>query len=172
MRSENQQNIPVFCYKSEKHINITHMKKYVLAMLAMMMTVMSGFAFDKYSVDRSDLPEAAREFISTYFPKAKVGMIKTDKHLLKKTDYDVKLVNGTMIEFNNSGKWTSVDCKGKEVPQEIIPKSIRNYVKKNFQDVKIVRIEKTTTKYEIGLSDDVELTFNLLGQFKGIKMDD
>ncbi|MDE6057987.1 MAG: PepSY-like domain-containing protein, partial [Muribaculaceae bacterium] len=54
----------------------------------------------------------------------------------------------------------------------IVPKTIRTYVKKNFPDVKIVKIEKTSTKYEVGLSDDVELTFNLLGQFKSMKMDD
>ncbi len=43
-------------------------------------------------------------------------MIKVDKHLLKKIDYDVKLVNGTKIEFNNSGEWTSVDCKRRVSP--------------------------------------------------------
>ena len=148
------------------------MKKYLFLIVAVMFSFMSGYAFDKYSIDRNDLPEAAQNFLKEYFPKAKVGMVKTDKHLLKKTDYDVKLVNGTKIEFNNAGKWTSVDCKTREVPEGIIPRSIRTYVKKNFQDVKIVKIEKTTTKYEVKLSDDVELTFNLLGQFKSMKMDD
>ncbi len=65
-----------------------------------------------------------------------------------------------------------MDCKTREVPSGIIPRTIRNYVKKNFPDVKIVKIEKTSSKYEVGLSDDVELTFNLLGQFKSMKMDD
>lgn len=148
------------------------MKKYVFLIMVLIMGVMSGYAFDKYSVDRNDLPEAAQSFLKEYFPKAKVGMVKTDKHLLKKTDYDVKLVNGTKIEFNNAGKWTSVDCKTREVPEGIIPKTIRSYVKKNFPDVKIVKIEKSSTKYEVGLSDDVELTFNLLGQFKSMKMND
>lgn len=148
------------------------MKKYLFLIVAVVFSFMSGYAFDKYSIDRNDLPETAQNFLKEYFPKAKVGMIKTDKHLLKKTDYDVKLVNGTKIEFNNAGKWTSVDCKTREVPEGIIPRSIRTYVKKNFPDVKIVKIEKTTTKYEVGLSDDVELTFNLLGQFKSMKMDD
>ncbi|MDE7409585.1 MAG: PepSY-like domain-containing protein [Muribaculaceae bacterium] len=148
------------------------MKKYLFLITVMVFSFLSGYAFDKYSINRNDLPEAAQKFLTTYFPKAKVGMIKTDKHFLKKTDYDVRLVNGTTIEFNNSGKWTSVDCKGKEVPKDIIPKAIRNYVNKNFSDVKIVKIEKTSTKYEIGLSDDVELIFNLLGQFKSVKMDD
>lgn len=141
-------------------------------MLALMLGFLSGYAFDKYTIDRNDLPEAAQNFLKDYFPKSKVGMVKTDKHLLKKTDYDVKLVNGTKVEFNNAGKWTAVDCKTREVPEGIIPKSIRTYVRKNFPEVKIVRIKKTTSKYEVGLSDDVELTFNLLGQFKGMKMDD
>ena len=148
------------------------MKKYLLILIAVMFSFTSGYAFDKYSIDRSDLPEAAQDFLTQYFPKSKVGMIKVDKHLLKKTDYDVKLVNGTRIEFSNAGKWTSVDCKDRAVPENIIPKAIRNYVRKNCPDVKIVKIKKTSSKYEVGLSDDVELTFNLLGQFKGAKIDD
>lgn len=147
------------------------MKKYLIVILAVIACTMSVYA-DKYSIDRSDLPEPAQEFLTKHFPKAKVGLVKTDKHLLRKTDYDVKLVNGTKIEFNNAGKWTSVDCKGKEVPSSIIPKTISNYVKKNYPDVKIVKIEKSLTKYEVKLSDDVELTFNSLGQFKSVKLDD
>lgn len=148
------------------------MKKISLLITLIITVCFSVYAQDKYSINRDDLPEPAREFLTEHFPKAKVGMIKTDRHFLKKTDYDVKLVNGTKIEFNNSGKWTSVDCKRSAVPDAIIPRTIRNYVRKNYPDVKIVRIEKTTSKYEIGLSDDVELTFNLLGQFKGVKISD
>lgn len=136
------------------------------------MTAMTSYALDKYTINREDLPESAQQFLTTYFPKAKVSMVKTDKHFLKKTDYDVKLVDGTKIEFSNSGKWTSVDCKKKAVPQDIIPKAIRNYVKMNYTDGKIVKIEKTSSKYEVKLSDNVELTFNLLGQFKSKKMGD
>lgn len=168
----NQPNNVGFCLYSEKHINDTGMKKYILVMITLVMTAMTGFAFDKYSIDRDDLPEAAQQFLTTYFPKAKVSMVKTDKHFLKKTDYDVKLVNGTIIEFSNSGKWTSVDCKGREVPKDIIPRTIRNYVNKNFPKEKIVKIEKTSSKYEVRLSDKVELTFNLLGQFKSMKKGD
>ena len=148
------------------------MKKLILTLfLAIFVTGMAS-AFDKYTLDRSNLPQKAQDFLLEYFPKAKVGMIKVDKHLLKKTDYDVKLVNGTKIEFNNSGKWTPVDCKSREVPEGIIMKPIRNYVAKNFQDVKIVKIERKSSGFEVGLSDGVELKFNLLGQFKSVKMDD
>ncbi len=148
------------------------MKKLLLLIALVLSVAVTASAQDKYSIDRDDLPQAAREFLTEHFPKAKVGLIKTDRHLLKKTDYDVKLVNGTKIEFSNSGRWTSVDCKKSAVPESIIPRAIRSYVKKNYPDVKIVKIERTSSKYEVGLSDDVGLTFNLLGQFKGVKLTD
>ena len=148
------------------------MKKLLLTLLLILTTAGMANAFDKYTINRDELPQKAQDFISEYFPKAKIGLIKVDKHLLKKTDYDVRLVNGTTIEFSNSGKWTEVDCKSREVPQGIIMKPIRNYVAKTFSDVKIVKIEKKSSGYEVKLSDGVELKFNLVGQFKSVKMDD
>lgn len=147
------------------------MKKFLLLLVIIAVSVGIANA-DKYTINRNDLPEAAQTMLKEYFPKAKVGMIKVDRHLLKKTDYDVRLVNGTKIEFNNAGKWTSVDCKTREVPSGLIMKPIRNYVSKNFTDVKILKIQKKSSGYEIKLSDGVELKFNLLGQFKSVKLDD
>lgn len=126
---------------------------------------------DSYDIDRSKLPQAAQEMLKEYFPKAKIAMIKIDRGLLKKTDYDVKLTNGTKIEFKNNGKWKSVDCKTRAVPSGLVMKPIRNYVEKNFPDVKITKIEKTSRGYEIELSDDVEVKFDHLGTFKGIDID-
>lgn len=146
------------------------MRKIVFTLLLVVVGLGVARA-DKYTIDRSQLPEAAQQMLTEHFPKAKVSMIKVDKHLLKKTDYDVKLVNGTKIEFNNAGKWTSVDCKTREVPQGLILKPIQRYVKKNFPDVKIVKIEKDFKGFEVDLSDGVELKFDRLGTFKGADMD-
>lgn len=147
------------------------MKKFLLLFVMVFATVALARA-DKYTIDRDALPETAQTMLKEYFPKAKVGMIKVDRHLLKKTDYDVRLVNGTTIEFNNAGKWTSVNCKTREVPEGLIPRAIRNHVSKNYKDVKIVSIKKKSSGYEIGLSDGVMLKYGLLGQFKGIKLED
>lgn len=70
------------------------MRRILLALLAVMATF-GTIRADKYTIDRSNLPQQAQDMLTEYFPKAKVGMIKVDKHLLKKTDYDVRLVNGT-----------------------------------------------------------------------------
>lgn len=147
------------------------MKKFFILLFAVVLVSLTASA-DKYTIDREALPEAAREMLDEYFPKAKVGMIKVDRHLLRKTDYDVKLVNGTKIEFNNAGKWTSVDCKTREVPSGLVLKAIRTYVQKNFGDLKIVKIVKKTSSFDITLSDGVELRFSRLGQFKGAAIGD
>lgn len=148
------------------------MKKVLIFLMAFVFSVTSAYAFiDSYKVDRKNLPEEAQQMLKDYFPNAKVSLIKVDRHLLKKTDYDVRLTNGTKIEFSNKGKWTSVDCGSKALPDELVPKTIRNYVEKNYSDVKIVSIRKRNAGYDIGLSDNIELRFNLLGQFKGVKME-
>ena len=136
----------------------------------MLTSVSSAYAFiDSYTIDRDKLPTEAQEMLSEHFPKAKIGMIKVDRHLLKKADYEVRLVNGTTIEFNNKGKWRNVDCKNREVPATLVPKTIARSVTKNFPDVKITSIAKKSSGYEIGLSDGVVLRFDLLGIYKGVK---
>lgn len=97
------------------------MKRIFLLIMALVALVLPGHAIiDTYTINRDKLPEEARAMLDEYFPKAKVSMIKVDRHLLKKTDYDVKLVNGTTIEFSNKGKWKTVDCKKRAVPEELV----------------------------------------------------
>lgn len=149
------------------------MKRLLLTLVAIVMTVAASYAFiDSYTINRDKLPEEAQNMLTEYFPKAKISLIKIDRHLLKKTDYDVRLTNGTSIEFSNKGKWKSVNCGKKTVPESLIPKAIRNYVSKNYPDVTIVSIYKKSGGYEIGLSDNIVIKFNLLYQFKGVKMQD
>lgn len=147
------------------------MKKFLIALIAVI-SVCGVARADKYIIDREQLPEPAREMLAKYFPKAKIGMIKVDRHVLKKTDYDVKLVNGTKIEFDNAGKWTSVDCKTREVPEGLVMKAIRNYVANNGNGAFIVKVEKKLKGYEIELSDGVEMKFNHLGTLTHVEVDD
>lgn len=143
------------------------MKKLIMALMLLLIGggVASAFV-DSYVIDRSKLPKEAQQMLSEHFPKAKISSIKIDRHLLKKTDYDVKLTNGTKVEFSNAGKWKSVDCKNRAVPEALVTKAIRKYVDKNHSGQKIVKIEKKASGHEIRLSDGTELKFNLLGQVK------
>ena len=131
-------------------------------------SICSAYAiFDKYTIDRSQLPEEAQQMLDQYFPKAKVGMIKVDKHLLKKTDNDVRLTNGAKIEFSNKGKWTNVDCKKKSVPESLIPKAIRKSIARKYPEENIVRISRSTLYYTVGLANGKDLKYDRLGIFQG-----
>ncbi|WP_295729624.1 PepSY-like domain-containing protein [uncultured Muribaculum sp.] len=141
------------------------MRKILFVIFALIAFVPMAKA-DKYTLDRDALPVKAQEMLTTYFPKAKVSMIKVDRHLLKKTDYDVKLVNGTKIEFNNAGSWTSVDCKKRSVPDELVPQRIRKKVASTYPDATINKITKKSGGHIIVLSDGTELKFSVLGQLK------
>ena len=146
--------------------------KKILTSAALLLAVTlsaSALPFDKYSINRDDLPETAQEFLNTHFPKGKVSMVKTDKHLLKKTDYDVKLVNGTKIDFNNKGEWTIVDCKTKAVPVALLISPIKKYLKKHYSGQTVVKIEKKALAFELTLDDGTELKFDRLGTFKSAK---
>lgn len=147
------------------------MKKIILLLFMVIATSIAVRA-DKYTINREQLPEPARAMLEEYFPGKKIGMIKVDRHLLKKTDYDVRLTDGTKIEFSNAGKWTSVEMKKGAVPSGLIMRTIRNYIKKNFKDVQVVKIEKKRSGgYEIELSDGVELKFNAIGGIKSVDID-
>ena len=76
----------------------------MIAFVAGVISASAALPLDKYSINRKDLPEAAREMLDEHFPKAKVCMVKVDRHLLKKTDNDVRLTNGAKSEFSNKGK--------------------------------------------------------------------
>lgn len=145
------------------------MRKLII-LFAVVLGIFSASAklpLDKYSANRKDLPEAAREMLDEHFPKARVSMVKVDRHLLKRTDYDVKLTNGTKIEFSNKGRWTHVDCKKKSVPASLVPKPILNSVEKKFPKAKIVRISRSSLYYTVGLSNNKELKYDRLGIYQG-----
>lgn len=146
------------------------MIKKLIATIALIFCVISASAalpLDKYSINRKDLPEEAQQMLDENFPKAKVSMVKVDRHLLKKTDYDVRLTNGTKIEFSNKGRWTSVDCKKKSVPESLVPKAIRNSVAKKYSGETIVKISRSSLYYIVGLANGKELKYDRLGIFQG-----
>lgn len=146
------------------------MIRKILVIIALIFGVISASAalpLDKYSINRKDLPEEAQQMLDEHFPKAKVSMVKVDRHLLKKTDYDVRLTNGTKIEFSNKGRWTSVDCKKKSVPESLVPKAIRGNVEKKYDGVKIVKISRSSLYYIVGLANGKELKYDRLGIFQG-----
>ena len=84
-----------------------------------------------------------------------------------KTTYDVRLNDGTEVDFDSKGTWDKVDCGFSAVPAQLVPTAIANYVKANYAGATIVKIDKERHGYDIELSNDLELKFNKQGQLIG-----
>ena len=79
------------------------MKHIFLTLILVLATVCGAHAFvDSYTIDRDKLPAEAQEMLTEHFAKAKIGMIKVDQHLLKKTTgYEIGLSDGVIPLFNH-----------------------------------------------------------------------
>ena len=145
------------------------MKRIILSLAVLMMAAGTAFAGNDKPITVDELPVAAKQFITTYFPDVKVSYAKLEKELFSKS-YEVVFANGNKLEFNSKGEWKDVDCKFAEVPEGIVPQQIKKHVTANHEEAKIVEIERDRRDYEIKLSNGLELKFNM--KFNLIDIDD
>lgn len=140
------------------------MKKFIVFLAAAISSISILQGCDDTRISEKRLPAQAQEFISQYFPGISVTYAEKERDDRQK-EYNVKLADGTEIQFNEDGSWTSVDCEFSILPEGIVPDSITDYVKANYPESKIYKAEKEFGGYEIGLTGGVELIFNTAGEY-------
>lgn len=106
-----------------------------------------------------DLPEVSQEFLNTHFAGSPVALATRDRELFD-TSYDVVFTNGSRIEFDRKGRWTSVDCKGGRVPDGVVPQRIVEFAAENHAANFIVETERDPRGYEIKLNNGIEIRFD------------
>ena len=141
------------------------MKKF-FALSLLILSLLSARA-DERPIGFNELPATAQEFIKTHFPGVKMSYATKDAELTS-TDYEVRLENGAKIEFNGKGEWTEVKNKASQVPTTIVPEGIAEYISQNFPGASIVKLERNRFRYEVSLSNHMELKFDLNSKFLGI----
>lgn len=118
-------------------------------------------------VVRAEIPSEARHFLSDHFKSPFHHAIKDIER--NTITYEVVLNDNTEIEFDSGGNWKEVDGKGKAIPYTFIQKQIIDYVKSEYPKEIITKIEVEPDKYEVELSNGLDLRFNAMGAF--IKLD-
>ncbi|MDL2305823.1 PepSY-like domain-containing protein [Bacteroides sp. OttesenSCG-928-D19] len=146
------------------------MKKVLLMILIVLGTMQWAKASDVVTQDLKKLPTTAQNFLSQHFPQTRISYVKIEKEFLSGKEYEVVLTSGTEVTFNGKGEWKEVDSKRASVPANIIPLTIRDYVKTNFADNIITQIEKEKRGYEVELDNDLTLKFTNEGRL--ISIDD
>ena len=138
---------------------------FFAALVCMLMQSLSSFADDRV-IPTQQLPAAAQTFVQNTFPGKGIAYATIDRDF-GKTTYDVRLNDGTEVDFDSKGTWDKVDCGFSAVPAQLVPVAIANYVKANYAGATIVKIDKEHHGYDIELSNDLELKFNKQGQLIG-----
>ena len=150
-------------------VQCVQLKKVLSILVLAIVAVQFAFAGDVITKDVKELPLTARNFINQYFSKPQISYIKIDSEFLSKK-YEVTLTDRTEIDFDKKGNWMEVDCKKNAVPAALIPASVKDYVKANFPNEIITKIERKSTGIEVELANDFSLKFNKKGQF--VSLDD
>ena len=141
------------------------MKRFI-AIFTLLAALSCNVEADERPIESSQLPKSAREFIAKNFADTPILSTFVDRDVMD-TDYEVRLEDGTKIEFNGRGEWTDISNKRSGIPSSIIPHKLTEYVGRHYGDVSIISIERNSHSYEIKLSNGVELIFSLNGKLLG-----
>ena len=143
--------------------------KKVMFLFASLLLTMNACSSKPQVATFNELPAPAQQFITTYFAQSDIAWIQWERDGMSK-EYEVKLNNGTWIEFYSDGALEKIDCKTNAVPAGIVPETVVNYVSTNFPQVVIVKYQIDRRDQEVELNTGLELVFDLNGNF--VKIDD
>ena len=113
------------------------------------------------------MPAASQTFVKNYFPGEQVSYVTKDREGLG-WEYEVKLANGTSLDFDDEGELISVDCKSTAVPDGIVPTQVTSYVGEKFPNAFIAEWGRDGRRWKAELSNGLELIFDKSYNFVGL----
>lgn len=135
------------------------MRKILLALLGAGLFATAALAdSDETPIGMHELPEAARMLVKKYFNEVEPVSVMMEKGVVR--TYEVKLVDGTKLDFNARGEWTDLERPNGAIPDGLIPGPILRYVEANYPGRRIRGIERDGRNHDITLDNGLELKFN------------
>jgi hypothetical protein len=145
------------------------MKTKIILAASLFGFIISAQAQKKIEV--SELPKPAQEFLQKHFSNTSVDIAKKDAEHGEK-GYEVKLKDGTEVEFWKDGSYREVDGGDKPIPTDFIPQSVKDYVAKNHPNEKITHIDYGHKDLDVDLTNKIDLEFTKEGKILKDKKDD
>lgn len=111
----------------------------------------------------TEIPPEISQYLRTHFPENKTMYAVKDSDGLEVT-YDIALEDGFFLKFNR--KKEVIDIEGlSKLPDSVIPVKVGEYVSSNFTGNYIIGWELEDRNQQIKLNNDLELDFNMNGDF-------
>jgi hypothetical protein len=144
------------------------MRSFFLSLFLLIFCSAQASAQPERVITREQLPAAAQQFLSEYFPSADIATV-SEQRSFPRREYDVYFHNGTHIEFSAEGQWQELSSR-EALPQGIVPRSIAAYVSEHYPMQPVVHIERRSKGWEVELANGMEMKFD--SHFQLIEIDD
>lgn len=122
------------------------MRKIVLALFLFMATSMAMARDIKVAVAK--LPSGITTFVQKHFPSQKITNASQERD---DKDYNLRLSDGTKLEFGSDGALMEVQTK-KTIPAGVLPQGIVDYVKKVYPGASVRSMEHSKDGYDVELT--------------------
>ncbi|WP_455106873.1 PepSY-like domain-containing protein [Porphyromonas sp.] len=143
------------------------MKRILSLTLALIALVSLGlYAANDRVIQSKQLPKAAQLFLAKHFAGRAVSLAKEDRDF-SGTTYDVRLADGTELEFTSAGAWKEVDGNHTALPLTFIPAQLVKTIQSQHAGDAIVHIERKRRGYQVELASGLELLFDTRFQLVG-----
>lgn len=138
--------------------------KRTLYIIFILSTIITSYAYCQ-SVAISEVPKSAIMFADKYFP---------DNYLYRASEvsgtYILIFKGGLKIYVNNRGEWNTISGGGDEISIDYIEENIKNTIKKEFPNEKVIYIQKKTKEYYIQFKSRKKINIDFDGNItKGIR---
>ena len=141
------------------------MKKFLmlLAGVWMLAAALPTSADNRRKIEFDNLPAAAQQFVKANFAGERMTHVWVEGRVLDR-DYGVVFTDGSRVEFDKNGQWEEIDTKYGKIPATVLPQGIRSYLRQNYPNMPMKRVERDRKGYEIELGNGVELDFDKNGR--------
>lgn len=143
------------------------MKTKIFVSILLLLSIISVSGQKKIQI--TELPKPAQNFLKKHFNHIPIESAKKDAEHGEK-GYEVKLKDGTEVEFWKDGSYREVDGGDKPIPTAFIPDNIKAYVAKNHPKEKITHIDYGHKDLDVDLTNNIDLEFTKEGKILKDKM--
>ncbi|HMR20162.1 MAG TPA: PepSY-like domain-containing protein [Sphingobacterium sp.] len=142
------------------------MKNIVYSLGVLLMTLVFVSCEKEEFIMVDGLPKSGSEFLEQHFSGAKVSNVKKEKEGLNGTEYTAYLESGITVKFDKNGNWEEVEAPNNDaLPTSFIPAKIVEYVQEHYPSFGINSIDKEKNRYDVELTNGLDLEFNSAGDF-------
>ena len=146
------------------------MKHYAMMLAALVAGVLLFTECASMRIPYRRLPTKAKAFIETYFPTESCVYAERDRDDGRR-EYEVKLSNGTDIDFHASGDWKKVDCEYSFLPAGIVSQAIVDDLAERFPGARISKAERERGGFNLTLDRGAKMIYAADGRFIRVEYD-